>query len=162
MRAADVQGVVLGVVAGLALFLYGVDQLARAMRALAGDRSSQLLALDLERSSPLLLVAGVVVRLAAGRRDRLREAGAAVLGLGLVLFGMHQLSTAVAPLTALVRQLGGDTARQIADAHVAFNVLGALAALPFLGLAGRALTRLVPERPAPHVPEGLAPQPAGA
>ena len=330
MRGLDLQAVVLGVVAGLALFLYGVDQLARAMRALAGDRlrgwlarattnrfagvatgtattavldsssltiilvialvdaglltavralgvvlganvgttvSSQLLALNLERWSPILLVGGVVMRLAAGRRDRLREVGTAVLGLGLVLFGMHQLSTSVAPLqasdafpawmrqlerpmlgvlagalttlviqsssatlgiaialasqglltlpagvaimlgaeigtcsdtlvatlgrsreavrvalfhltfnvtsvcagllliaplTALAERLGGDAARQLANAHVAFNVLGALAALPFLGLAGRALARIVPDGPAADVADGLTPQPASA
>lgn len=329
MDGVHLQAVVLGVVAGLALFLYGVDQLARAMRALAGDRlrgwlarattnrfaglatgtattavldsssltiilvialvdaglltavralgvvlganvgttvSSQLLALDLERWSPVLLALGLVTRL-AGRRDRVRDIGTAVLGLGLVLFGMHQLSTAVAPLaaseafpawmrqlerpmlgvlagavttlviqsssatlgiaialasqglltlpagvaimlgaeigtcsdtliatlgrsreavrvalfhlvfnvasvctglllieplTALTRALGGDTARQVANAHVIFNVLGAVVALPFLGLAGRALSRLVPDGPAPRAAEALAPQPARA
>jgi hypothetical protein len=38
MEQVDLQAVVLGVIAGLPLFLFGVDLLARAMRTLAGDR----------------------------------------------------------------------------------------------------------------------------
>jgi phosphate:Na+ symporter len=54
----------------------------------------------------------------------------------------------VAPLARLARALGGDAARQIANAHVAFNVLGVVAALLVLGPAARALERLLPARPA--------------
>jgi Na+/phosphate symporter len=50
------------------------------------------------------------------------------------------------PLAALAAALGGGPARQIANAHVAFNVLGVAAALLVLGPAARALGRLVPAR----------------
>jgi phosphate:Na+ symporter len=40
----DVTGIVLGMVAGIALFLYGVSRLATGMRAVAGDRMRRLLA----------------------------------------------------------------------------------------------------------------------
>ena len=40
----DVLGIVLGLVAGLALFLYGVTRLAGGMKAVAGDRMRRLLA----------------------------------------------------------------------------------------------------------------------
>jgi phosphate:Na+ symporter len=241
----------------IALVDAGLLDAARALAVVLGANvgttvSSQLLALDLERWSPVLLAAGLATRL-AGRTDRARDAGTAVLGLGLVLFGLLQLSAAVGPLeeserfaawmqklerpvlgvlagaattlviqsssatlgiaialasqgllslpagvavmlgaeigtcsdtlvatlgrsraavrvacfhlafnvlsvcvglalieplTALARALGGDAARQLANAHVAFNLAGALAALPFLGVAARALERLVPDRPA--------------
>ncbi len=39
---------------------------------------------------------------------------------------------------------GGSTARHVANAHVAFNVLGLLLFLPLVGLAAKALYRLVP------------------
>jgi phosphate:Na+ symporter len=307
--------VILGLAAGLALFLYGVSRLAAGMRAVAGERmrlllaratrnrvagvatgtvataildsssvtivmvialvdaglmpaanalgvtlganigttvSSQLLALDVERWSPLLLAAGLLLHV-AGRGERWRQAGLALFGLGLVLFGLHQMGAAVeplresggfadwmarlerplvgvaagalttvvvqsssatlgivialasqgllglegavavmlgaeigtcadtlvatagrsreavrtgvfhlgfnlvtvaigvallGPLVALARSVGGGPAQEVATAHVAFNVLGVLTALPLLGAAARALERLLPDRPA--------------
>jgi phosphate:Na+ symporter len=62
----------------------------------------------------------------------------ATAAAGLALLG---------PLAGLARALGGDAARQIANAHVAFNVLGVFAALAVLGPAARALERLLPARP---------------
>ncbi len=61
-----------------------------------------------------------------------------VAGVGLLL--------AVLPLfERLVSWSGSDMARQIANAHSAFNVILALVFLPFLGLIAKLLTRLVPE-----------------
>ncbi len=316
----DLTQIVLGLVAGLALFLYGVGRLAAGMRAAAGDRmqrllarattnrfagvltgaaatavldsssvtiimvvalvdaglltfarslgvilganvgttvSSQLIALDVQRYAPLALAAGLLVGVLARRRHpegRWAHAGTALFGLGLVFFGLAQMGAAVEPLkasgrfaawmaglerpavgvavgalttlviqsssatlgmaitlasqglltlpagvavmlgaevgtcadtlvatlgrsrealragvfhllfnaagvgvgvwgvealSAFARALGGDTARQIATAHVAFNVLGVAAALLVLGPAARALERLIPERPPP-------------
>jgi hypothetical protein len=59
--------------------------------------------------------------------------------------------------------MGGDAARQIANAHVAFNVVGVLAALAVLGRprgGSRAGARpAVPDRP---VPDRAAENAAGA
>ena len=43
-----------------------------------------------------------------------------------------------------------DVARQVANAHLLFNVLGVLAAVWFLPLIARGLGRLVPDRGAPR------------
>ncbi len=52
-------------------------------------------------------------------------------------------------LTSLAMWLapGGSTARHLANAHVAFNVLGVLLFLPLVGLAAKALYRLIPPGP---------------
>jgi len=52
-------------------------------------------------------------------------------------------------LIGLARAVSGDASveRQIANAHVLFNVIGAVAALPLLSQAARLLTWLVPDRP---------------
>lgn len=307
----DLTPIVLGVVAGLALFLYGVTNLANGMRAVAGDRmrqilarvttnryagvasgtlatavldsssvtiimvialvdagllpfvqslgvilganigttiSSQLIALDVGKYAPIVMVVGLLLQL-LGRSENARQAGTAVMGLGLVFFGLTQMGVAVEPLkasgqftnlmsrlespllgvaagavTTLVLQsssatvgiaitlasqglltlpagiaimlgaeigtcadtlfatlgrsrealragifhllfnvatvslglallgpltsfasaLGGDAARQIANAHVAFNVLGVLLVVLALGPIARGLERLVP------------------
>ncbi|HYW52248.1 MAG TPA: Na/Pi symporter, partial [Gemmatimonadaceae bacterium] len=59
--------------------------------------SSQLIALDVQRYSPVVLAIGLVIMLAA-RADSWRHAGAAVFGIGLVFFGLAQMGTAVEPL----------------------------------------------------------------
>ena len=303
--------VILGMIAGLVLFLYGVSRLATGMRAVAGDRmrrllerattnryagvasgalatavldsssvtiimvialvdagllsfqnslgvilganigttiSSQLIALDVQRYSPVVLAFGLLL-LVAGRTETWRQTGAAVFGMGLILFGLAQMGTAVEPLKQSVRfadwmqqlenplvgvaagaiitlvlqsssatvgiaitlaaqgllalpggvavmlgaeigtcadtllatlgrsreavragifhllfnvvtvavgvmllqplvtfvtSLGGDSAQQLANAHVTFNVLGSMAVVLFLAPIGRALHRLVP------------------
>ena len=58
---------------------------------------------------------------------------------------------AIEPLTELARWLtpDGTTARHIANAHVAFNVIGVALFLPFIGPISRSLLRLVPP-PLPH------------
>lgn len=310
----DVLGIVLGLVAGLALFLYGVTRLARGMRAVAGSRmrrlleratknryagvltgtvattaldsssvtiimvialvdagllsfvqslgvilganigttvSSQIIALDVARYAPLALACGLLLG-AVGRTATWRHAGTALFGMGLVFFGLAQMGAAVEPLresgrfvdlmarlespllgvavgalttlviqsssatlgiaitlasqglltlpagvavmlgaeigtcadtliatfgrsrealragvfhllfnvataavgvalieplTALGSTLGGDTARQLANAHVAFNTLGVISVIFLLGPIARGLERLVPPRP---------------
>lgn len=59
--------------------------------------SSQLFASDADRWSPAALAAGLALR-ALGRSDRARDVGTVVLGLGLVLFGLHTMGDAVEPL----------------------------------------------------------------
>jgi phosphate:Na+ symporter len=65
------------------------------------------------------------------------------------VFNVALLGWFTGPLAELaVRLTGGEgpaaIARQIANAHVAFNVLGVLAVLPFLQTIARALERLIP------------------
>ena len=307
----DVTEVVLGMLAGIALFLYGVSRLASCMRAVAGDRmrrmlarattnrfagvasgtaatavldsssvtiimvialvdaglvsfgqslgvilganigttiSSQIIALDVERYSPVVLAAGLLLHV-LGRTETWRHAGIALFGMGLVFFGLAQMGAAVeplrdsdrfaswmarlekplvgvaagavaslvlqsssatvgivitlasqgllglpagiavmlgaeigtcsdtlvatlgrsraalragvfhllfnvaavavglallGPLVALATALGGDVARQVANAHVAFNVLGVASVILLLAPIGRALELLVP------------------
>lgn len=78
---------------------------------------------------------------------RSREA----LRVGLFHLGFNIVSVAVGALgigllTAFARWTSDDPAQQIASAHIAFNVLGALAFLGFTGTIGTALERLLPER----------------
>lgn len=213
--------------------------------------SSQLFAWSLDAYSPLLIAAGLLWK-AVGKSDRAKRQGTIVLGLGLVLFGLHTIGTAAEPLQEhpeivarlrgleaplygilagalatvaiqsssammgivitlaggglitlpagiaimlgaeigtcfdtliatigrsraavkagifhlafnivsvsvgmlLIGQLAGfgmasadDTGQRIANAHVLFNVVGALAVLPFVGGAARLLDRLLPDRP---------------
>ena len=56
----------------------------------------------------------------------------------------------------------GETANQVANAHVAFNVAGALLFLPFTPWIARALGRVVPEREgAPDKEQGREAEAAG-
>ncbi|MGD8862648.1 MAG: Na/Pi symporter [Myxococcales bacterium] len=58
---------------------------------------------------------------------------------------LAQLATALSPGTGAAM-----IARQIANAHVAFNTIGVLVMLPFTGVAASALERVIPEpRPRP-------------
>jgi len=60
--------------------------------------SSQIFARDVEAYAPLVLFAGFLVFVTARGSDRRRQVGLAVLGLGLVFFGLHYIGEAVAPL----------------------------------------------------------------
>lgn len=57
------------------------------------------------------------------------------VSIGLLLLG---------PLTAFAMWSATDTGQQLANAHVLFNIAGALLMLPFVGVAARLLERLVP------------------
>jgi phosphate:Na+ symporter len=108
------------------------------------------------------LPAGVAVMLGAeigtcsdtllATAGRSREAVRA--GLFHLLFNVMTVLVALAlavPFTELVRRLFSyaPLEQQIANAHVMFNLIGALAVLPLLGVATGLLRRIVPERRAP-------------
>lgn len=57
------------------------------------------------------------------------------VSIGLLLLG---------PLTAFAQWSATDTGQQLANAHVLFNIAGALLMLPFVGLAAKLLERVVP------------------
>lgn len=80
-----------------------------------------------------------------------RERPAVRAGLFHLLFNVVTASVGIllaSSLVSLARALSSDASveRQIANAHVLFNVIGALAALPILPRAAALLTWLVPER----------------
>jgi phosphate:Na+ symporter len=132
---------------------------AGALTTLVIQSSSATLgiAITLASQGLLTLPAGVAVMLGAeigtcadtlvATLGRSREAVRA--GAFHLLFNVATAAAGVAlvvPLATLARALGGDTARQVANAHVAFNVLGVAAAILFLGPIARGLERLVPPR----------------
>lgn len=151
---------VMGMAGGLALFLFGMDQMAEALKAVAGERmkvilarltgnrlmaamtgafvtaviqsssvttvmvvgfitaglmnftqsigvimganvgttlTAQLIAFKVTRYSLLIIAVGFGLRFLAGR-ERLRLYGSAVMGLGLIFFGMSVMGEAMAPL----------------------------------------------------------------
>lgn len=59
--------------------------------------SSQIIALDVQRYSPVVLVIGLVL-LVVGRTEKWRHAGIAIFGMGLIFFGLGQMGAAVKPL----------------------------------------------------------------
>ncbi len=59
--------------------------------------SSQLFAWNVDAYSPVLIVAGLVLQ-ALGRGDRAKRTARGLLGLGLVLFGLHIIGVATEPL----------------------------------------------------------------
>lgn len=65
-------------------------------------------------------------------------------------------------LADFARWSASDTGQQVANAHVLFNVAGALLMLPFVKLAARGLDRIVPDRDATPHPSSVAPAQAGA
>ncbi|MBC8088012.1 MAG: Na/Pi cotransporter family protein [Phycisphaerae bacterium] len=88
--------------------------------------SSQIIALDVERYSPLVLVIGLAV-LIFGRTEKWRHAGIATFGMGLIFFGLGQMGMAVEPLKNDGR----------------FAELMTRLESPLLGIAAGALTTLV-------------------
>jgi Na/Pi-cotransporter len=60
--------------------------------------SSQIFAMDVEQYAPLVLLLGFLTFLTARRSAGRRHIGLAVLGLGLVFFGLRYIGEAVAPL----------------------------------------------------------------
>ena len=84
-----------------------------------------------------------------GRTRSALRAGVFHLGFNVICATVGVLL--IDQLAALSMSLpGGDSLpRQIANAHVAFNVLGVLLFLPFTGRFAAMLERLVPDRPTP-------------
>jgi phosphate:Na+ symporter len=60
--------------------------------------SSQILALDVEQYAPLVLLLGFMLFITGRNSPRWRHVGLAVLGLGMVFFGLHYMGEAVKPL----------------------------------------------------------------
>jgi phosphate:Na+ symporter len=139
--------------------LVGVAAGAITTLVLQSSSATVGIAITLASQGLLSLPAGVAVMLGAeigtcadtlvSTLGRSREALRA--GVFHLLFNVATVAVGLAlvgPLAALARALGGDTARQVANAHVAFNVLGVLAAVGLLGPVARGLERLIPSRAA--------------
>lgn len=60
--------------------------------------SSQIFALDVEAYAPFVLLVGFLVFVTSRGSVRRRSVGIAILGLGLVFFGLHYMGQAVEPL----------------------------------------------------------------
>jgi phosphate:Na+ symporter len=87
----------------IALVNGGLLTFSRSLGVIMGSNigttvSSQIFALDVEQYSPLVLLAGFVLFITRRHSPRGRHAGLALLGLGLVFFGLHYMSETVAPL----------------------------------------------------------------
>lgn len=130
------------------------------------------LAIGLAKAGVLSLPAGVAVMLGAevgtcadtlvasvGRTRSALRVGLFHLAFNVVtvVVGLCAVDLLVAGAVGLAP--GAAPARHLANAHVLFNVIGALACLPFVDAAADALVRLVPER-GEVLGEGAA-QPAG-
>ncbi len=78
-----------------------------------------------------------------------RSRAAVRVGLFHLLFNIASVLLGVALVEALAsfgRATANNTGQQIANAHVLFNVAGALVMLPFVRTAARALDAILPER----------------
>jgi phosphate:Na+ symporter len=138
---------------------------------LLGVLAGALVTIAIQSSSAMM---GIVITLAAGGLITLPAGVAMMLGAeigtcadtliatigrsraavkaGIFHLGFNLVSVAVGIL--LIEQLAGfgaatasDTGQSIANAHVLFNVAGALLVLPFVALASRLVERVVRERP---------------
>ena len=136
--------------------LYGV--LAGAAVTVAIQSSSAMLGIiiALAGEGVITLPAGIAMMIGAeigtcadtlvaslGRSREALRAGLFHLGFNLASAALGLLL--VGQITALAAWSSGDVGRQIANAHVGFNLVGALLALPFTALAARLLARLVPD-----------------
>ncbi|WP_052214822.1 Na/Pi cotransporter family protein [Belnapia sp. F-4-1] len=80
----------------------GLMRFAQALPVILGSNigttvSSQIFALGVDEYAPVIMLAGLLLR-ALSSRDDFKAWGTALLGIGLVLFGLHVLSDAVEPL----------------------------------------------------------------
>ncbi|AKJ31532.1 phosphate:Na+ symporter [Caldimonas brevitalea] len=136
--------------------------LAGAAGTVAIQSSSAMMAIVIALASQQLigLDAGLALMLGAeigtcadtlvaaiGRSAAALRAAAFHVGFNIVTAALGV--ALLAPLTQLARWSSSDVAHQIANAHVAFNVIGALLFIGFTGTAARWLERWVPERRAP-------------
>ena len=75
-----------------------------------------------------------------------------VLGnLGTRLCGVAAALALIGLIAPILARLDPEPARQVANVHTAFNVVLALAFLPFVDNTARLLRRLVPERRLPPI-----------
>jgi len=63
--------------------------------------TAQLIAFNISKYALLIVGVGVVVMLAAGRKEKLKHVGAILLGFGLLFFGLATMSGAMSPLRAV-------------------------------------------------------------
>lgn len=116
------------------IFLFGVLQLATALTPLASDNAKTWLSHF--TSNRFAGIATVVL-----------QSSSAMLGIVFV----DQLA-----LIARALPDGGAVARQIANAHVTFNVIGVALFVGFLTPIAHLLERAIPSRAAGHVPPDAA------
>jgi phosphate:Na+ symporter len=87
----------------IALVNGGLLTFAQSLGVIMGSNigttvSSQIFASDVEAYAPVVLLLGFAIFVTAGKSHRRRSIGIAVLGLGLVFFGLHYMGQAVEPL----------------------------------------------------------------
>ena len=87
----------------IALVNGGLLTFAQSLGVIMGSNigttvSSQIFATDVEEYAPLLLLVGFAIFVTARNSLRRRSVGSAVLGLGLVFFGLQYMGEAVEPL----------------------------------------------------------------
>src|SRR5918999_2365784 len=87
----------------IALVNGGLLTFAQSLGVIMGSNigttvSSQIFATDVEAYAPLLLLVGFAIFVTARNSRRRRSIGSAVLGLGLVFFGLQYMGEAVEPL----------------------------------------------------------------
>ncbi len=146
---------------GLERPLLGVAAGTIATIAIQSSSAMLGIVITLATQGLLTLPAGLAIMLGAeigtcadtlvasiGRTRAAVRAGIFHLGFNVMCAAVGVLL--IEQLAALSRALpGGDSLpRQIANAHVAFNVLGVAAFLPFTAMIARLLERLLPDRPA--------------
>ena len=201
----------MGLFGGLALFLYGIEQMADALKALAGERlkdvlarlttnrftgavtgafvtaviqsssvttvltvgfitagimsvsqsvgvifganigttiTAQIIAFKVTKFSLLLVSVGFVF-LFMSDREKFRQYGAMIMGLGLIFFGMNLMSGAMKPLRIYPPFLDAMAHMENpvlgTNAHTIFNVANTLIFLPLAGQFARLAEYLVPE-----------------
>lgn len=137
--------------------LYGVAAGAVATIAIQSSSAMMGIAITLAGGGLISLPAGIAIMLGAeigtcfdtliaaiGRSRAALKAGFFHLGFNLVTVALGV--ALIGQLAAFGEATGGEAGQQIANAHVLFNVAGALLALPFVGLVARLLDRVVPSR----------------
>jgi phosphate:Na+ symporter len=147
-----------------------VAQLKQLENPLLGVAAGALLTIAIQSSSAMM---GIVITLAGGGLITLPAGVAIMLGAEIgtcadtliatvgrsrsavkagvfhLLFNIVSVGVGILLIDYLARfgtVTASDTGQRIANAHVLFNVAGALIALPFVASASRLLDRLVPER----------------
>ena len=149
--------------------------LAGALATVAIQSSSAMMGIviTLAGGGLITLPAGVAIMLGAEIgtcADTLiatvgRSRAAVKAGIFHLLFNIASVAVGVLlinQITAFGEATATDTGQRIANAHVLFNVVGALVMLPFVGSAAKLLDRLVPEREKDQVEEGDDRQAAAA
>ena len=144
-------GMLFALFGGLAMFLYGMDRMSRALQRAAGDAMKRLLARL--TATPLL---GVLTGLAVTAVLQSSSA-ATVMVIGFVSAGLLELPRAVAVIyginigttvTALLACIGqGKNAARAALAHSCFNLSGSLLAAVLLPWFVRLVELISPKGP---------------